>query len=254
VDIYGCAELVSDSASQAELLRVLRHVEPVSSEQAEAVATALWANRRMMDTKFFVTLWGITAPPPKSLAAAFQDLQNVDPRHRVVAVRYLSRHAAQWSASERTQALAALHAASAAKLPRQFTVQFQDDPGRITMRCSMEVGEYELALSSVLLQLGAEDATTLPALRPRLRHFDPSTRVEAVQAIGRLGAAAGVAVPDLVALAKWVTPEGCEAVTALGMLGNREPRVLKVLRVAASSTDRQLQQRAVAALRQLEEG
>ena len=254
VEIYGCDALRSDSAGQVQLLRILRHVEPVSSEQAESVATVLWANRGNMDTEFFVTLWSITAPPPKNFAAALQDLQDVDPRHRVVAVRYLSRYAAQWSATERTQALAALRDASAAKLPRQFTVQFQADPGRVTMRCSMAVGEHDLALSSVLLQLGAEDATTLPALRQRLRHFDPSTRVEAVQAIGRLGAAAAVAVPDLVALAKWLTPEGCEAVTTLGMLGNREPRVLAVLRVAARSPDQQLQQRAVAALRQLGEG
>lgn len=62
-------------------------------------------------------------------------------------------------------------------------------------------------------------------------------------------------MPPCVFPAAWppATPEGCEALTALSMIGSKQSRVLEVLRKACKSPAAQMAVRARAALHRLGE-
>jgi len=205
-------------------------------------------------TGFFETLSRLKFDAGATLPELLRGLEHDNPFVRELAAEAVARALARTPPGDkqRAEVLAALTAALAAEVPTQFKLDWKWNGNTASTSGGAANGErLRLAIGAAIAVLTPDDPAAIPGIGARLQHLDPRVRAEAARQLGTFGADAAAQVPALTGLLTDDLLVAREAATTLGMIGKDAAAALPALEQAAASTDRQLQQRARAALRQI---
>ncbi len=146
--------------------------------------------------------------------------------------------------------IAALHKAVTEPHPKEVHC---DAPGGGTAKLNVDLDRRIHRLAArALVRVAPEDPRSLAGHRIMIEVVDPASRLQAVMALGHLGSIAAPAVPQLLMLLEGdLLVIKREAVTTLGTIGPGAASAIPVLEKLTEDRDRQIAERAKAALRRV---
>ena len=247
--------LLPEKALQPSLVVALGRIGPYARQHVAGIRRAMVAEMAS-ESLAFVTITGgypvmaetfsrTLLDPTDSTGRITQALHHENPFVRAFAAEVL------FTRGEVNELLiVALHKAATEPHPKEV---YCDSPGLTTAKLEVDLDRRIHRLAArALVHVAPQDPRSLAGHRIMIDVVNTASRLQSVMALGHLGSIAAPAVPQLLILLKDDLPViKREAVTTLGMIGPDAASAIPALEKLTEQEDRQILERASAALRQI---